>query len=66
MKKFIRCVLVHLMSASLAQVHFAVLSNGQPVAVKVQHADVRKLAEVDTRVVEVLTKVAAKIFPEVR
>ncbi|CDJ66370.1 hypothetical protein, conserved [Eimeria necatrix] len=53
-------------AASLAQVHFAVLSNGQPVAVKVQHADVRKLAEVDTRVVEVLTKVAAKIFPEVR
>ncbi|CDI84402.1 GL10232, related [Eimeria praecox] len=53
-------------AASLAQVHFAVLTNGQPVAVKVQHADVRELAEMDTRVVELLTGVAGKIFPEVR
>ncbi|CDJ33228.1 uncharacterized protein EMH_0052680 [Eimeria mitis] len=53
-------------TASLAQVHFAVLANGQPVAVKVQHADVRQLAETDTRVVELLTAVAAKIFPDVR
>lgn len=53
-------------TASLAQVHFAVLTTGEPVAVKVQHADVRKLAAADTKVVEVLTKFAAKIFPEVR
>ncbi|XP_026192560.1 uncharacterized aarF domain-containing protein kinase 1 [Cyclospora cayetanensis] len=53
-------------AASLAQVHYAVLTNGEPVAVKVQHADVRALAEADTRVVEILTKVASRIFPEVR
>ncbi|CDJ53117.1 hypothetical protein, conserved [Eimeria brunetti] len=53
-------------AASLAQVHFAVLASGQPVAVKVQHADVRELAETDTRVVELLTAVAARIFPDVR
>ncbi|OEH79274.1 hypothetical protein cyc_04319 [Cyclospora cayetanensis] len=52
--------------SSLAQVHYAVLTNGEPVAVKVQHADVRALAEADTRVVEILTKVASRIFPEVR
>ncbi|KAL8273945.1 hypothetical protein Esti_002124 [Eimeria stiedai] len=53
-------------AASLAQVHFAVLKGGQPVAVKVQHADVRDLADADTRVVEVLTNVAARIFPDVK
>ncbi|KAL8428421.1 hypothetical protein ACSSS7_007226 [Eimeria intestinalis] len=53
-------------SASLAQVHFAVLKGGQPVAVKVQHADVRNLAAADTKVVEVLTNVAARIFPDVK
>ncbi|KAL8439435.1 hypothetical protein Efla_004599 [Eimeria flavescens] len=53
-------------AASLAQVHFAVLKSGQPVAVKVQHEDVQQLAAADTRVVECLTRVASFLFPEVK
>ncbi|XP_071486995.1 aarF domain-containing protein kinase 1-like [Diadema antillarum] len=51
-------------TASLAQVHKAVLKDGTPVAVKVQHPNVKAYSEVDMQTVEFLLNAVARIFPE--
>ncbi|KRX57814.1 putative aarF domain-containing protein kinase 1 -like protein, partial [Trichinella sp. T9] len=51
-------------SASLAQVHKAKLSNGQTVALKVQHRRVKQNSAVDIFTMNLLVHVAAKVFPE--
>ncbi|XP_041469511.1 aarF domain-containing protein kinase 1-like [Lytechinus variegatus] len=51
-------------TASLAQVHTALLKNGTKVAVKVQHPNVKSYSEVDMRTVEFLLNAVARIFPE--
>jgi len=51
-------------SASLAQVHRAVLHSGKEVAVKVQHSTVQGHSKVDTVTIEFLAKLVDKIFPE--
>lgn len=51
-------------SASLAQVHRAVLHSGKEVAVKVQHSTVQGHSKVDTVTIEFLAKLIDKIFPE--
>ena len=52
-------------AASLAQVHEARLrSNGERVAVKVQHATVRPRAAVDTKTMEIFIKLAHYVFKE--
>lgn len=51
-------------SASLAQVHKAVLPDGRPVAVKVQHPYVRGNTMVDLKTMEVLVRIVAWVFPE--
>ncbi|PFH32794.1 hypothetical protein BESB_014060 [Besnoitia besnoiti] len=53
-------------AASLAQVHFARLRDGRPVAVKVQHREVAELARVDTLAVQILEGVAERVFPQVK
>nr|PIL99785.1 ABC1 family protein [Toxoplasma gondii COUG] len=53
-------------AASLAQVHFARLRDGSPVAVKVQHREVAELARADAQVVKRLEEVAERVFPEVK
>ncbi|CBZ52484.1 conserved hypothetical protein [Neospora caninum Liverpool] len=53
-------------AASLAQVHFARLRDGSPVAVKVQHREVADLARADAQVVKTLEEIAQRIFPEVK
>lgn len=51
-------------AASFAQVHRAKLkSNGQLVAVKVQHPQVQKHSYVDMTTMDVLVRVVAKLFP---
>ena len=49
-------------SASLAQVHRAVLADGRTVAVKVQHADIEAVAEVDLRAIERILRVVGGVF----
>lgn len=51
-------------SASLAQVHKAVLKDGREVAVKVQHKAVKKHAFQDAKVIEFFVNVATELFPE--
>lgn len=51
-------------TASLAQVHKAVLSDGSVVAVKVQHPYVQGNARVDLRTMEILVKIMSWVFPE--
>ncbi|XP_034938430.1 aarF domain-containing kinase [Chelonus insularis] len=51
-------------AASLAQVHKAVLKDGETVAVKVQHRAVRSNAYVDIKTMSVLVKITSWIFPE--
>ncbi|KRY85463.1 putative aarF domain-containing protein kinase 1 -like protein [Trichinella pseudospiralis] len=51
-------------SASLAQVHKAKLSNGQTVALKVQHRRVKQYSAVDIFTMNLLVHAAAKVFPE--
>lgn len=51
-------------AASFAQVHRAKLkSNGQLVAVKVQHPQVQKHSSIDMTTMDVLVRVVAKLFP---
>lgn len=50
-------------SASLAQVHFAVLPDGEKVAVKVQRPDVRERITDDLDSLDSLLKLAEKVFP---
>lgn len=52
-------------TASLAQVHRAVLKNsGQVVAIKVQHPRVKKHSLVDMTTMDLLVRCVSKIFPE--
>ncbi|XP_011505757.1 PREDICTED: uncharacterized aarF domain-containing protein kinase 1 [Ceratosolen solmsi marchali] len=51
-------------TASLAQVHKAVLKNGHPVAVKVQHRTVKTNSYVDIKTMSVLVKITSWIFPD--
>lgn len=51
-------------TASLAQVHKAILKNGQIVAVKVQHPYVKCNAKVDLICMEILMNIMAYIYPD--
>lgn len=51
-------------TASLAQVHKAVLHDGQTVAVKVQHPFIRKNCKTDLKTMEYLVKIVSWVFPE--
>ena len=51
-------------SASLAQVHRAMLITGEDVAVKVQRPGVRETMAQDVSIMRSLAKVAAKLFPD--
>ncbi|XP_040266841.1 aarF domain-containing protein kinase 1 isoform X4 [Bufo bufo] len=51
-------------AASLAQVHRAVLRDGQTVAVKVQHPKVRKQSSRDILIMEILLQVVKAVFPQ--
>lgn len=50
-------------SASLAQVHFAVLPGGEPVAVKVRRPGIRARMSADMEVLGRLVALAARLFP---
>ena len=49
-------------SASLAQVHRATLSDGRPVAVKVQHSDIEAIAALDLRAIQTILRVVGRVF----
>lgn len=51
-------------TASLAQVHRAILKDGQEVAVKVQHPYVRGNSRVDMKTMEILCKIMAYMFSD--
>lgn len=51
-------------SASLAQVHRAVLKDGRQVAVKVQHAGLRERSVVDVMTIDLLVGVVRRVFPQ--
>ncbi|KAJ1553791.1 hypothetical protein HK405_006878, partial [Cladochytrium tenue] len=53
-----------LAAASLAQVHRAVTADGQDVAVKIQYPDVSRLFVVDTSTMQLVSDVAAWLFPD--
>ena len=49
-------------SASLAQVHRATLSDGRQVAVKVQHADIEAIAQIDLLAIERILRVVGALL----
>ncbi|XP_025158864.1 uncharacterized aarF domain-containing protein kinase 1 isoform X2 [Harpegnathos saltator] len=51
-------------TASLAQVHKAVLKNGDVVAVKVQHRAVKSNSYVDIKTMSALVKITSLVFPD--
>lgn len=51
-----------LASASIGQVHKAVLKTGEHVAVKIQHPDIEKLAKVDLGIIEKLIDLVSRFF----
>ncbi|KAG7204076.1 hypothetical protein KM043_001927, partial [Ampulex compressa] len=51
-------------TASLAQVHKAVLKNGNVVAIKVQHRAVKSNSYVDIKTMAMLVKLTSLIFPD--
>ncbi|HNQ60132.1 MAG TPA: AarF/ABC1/UbiB kinase family protein [Bacteroidales bacterium] len=51
-------------SASLSQVHRAVLQNGNVVAVKVQKPDIQNTIELDISILETFANIIEKRFPE--
>ncbi|KAL6256347.1 hypothetical protein P5V15_012464 [Pogonomyrmex californicus] len=51
-------------TASLAQVHRAVLKNGDMVAVKVQHRSVKSNSYVDIKTMSALVSITSLIFPD--
>lgn len=55
---------VPLGTASLAQVHKAVLRNGEVVAVKVQHRAVMSNSYVDIKTMSALVKITSFVFPD--
>ncbi|KAM3131748.1 hypothetical protein pb186bvf_016144 [Paramecium bursaria] len=54
---------VPISSASIAQVHKAVLMDGREVAVKIQHPWLKEQMEGDIRLIEIFVDVAERIFP---
>lgn len=53
-------------AASLAQVHFATLPDGTPVAVKVQRPGIRDVIEQDLAILGWLARQAARLYPRLR
>lgn len=51
-----------LASASIGQVHKAVLKSGEKVAVKIQHPNIETLAKVDLGIIEKLIKLVSRFF----
>jgi ubiquinone biosynthesis protein len=51
-----------LASASIGQVHKAVLKTGESVAVKIQHPDIEQLAKIDLSIIEKLINLGSRIF----
>lgn len=51
-------------TASLAQVHKAVLKNGDVVAVKVQHRAVKSNSYIDIKTMSTLVKITSLVFPD--
>ncbi|XP_031825652.1 aarF domain containing kinase 1 [Nomia melanderi] len=51
-------------TASLAQVHKAVLKNGNVVAVKIQHRSVKTNSYVDIKSMSALVKITSLVFPD--
>ncbi len=51
-----------LASASIGQVHRATLKSGEQVAVKVQHLNIEKIADVDLRVMQRIVRLTAYFF----
>lgn len=51
-------------TASLAQVHRAVLRNGDVVAVKIQHRSVKSNSYVDIKTMAALVKITSFVFPD--
>jgi predicted unusual protein kinase regulating ubiquinone biosynthesis (AarF/ABC1/UbiB family) len=52
-----------LASASLGQVHEAVLADGRRVAVKVQHADIDEIVKLDLRTIRRIMTIVARFVP---
>ncbi len=57
---------VPLAAASLAQVHKAILPNGQKVAVKIQRSRIRQLIEKDIHIMLYLAKIIEEKMPELK
>lgn len=55
-----------LASASIGQVHRAILADGRPVAVKVQHPGIEPKVQTDLSILAVLADLAEKYLPDVR
>jgi len=53
-------------AASIAQVHFAELHDGRPVAVKVRRPSIRKTIEADLALLKLLANLFDRYFPEYR
>lgn len=51
-----------LASASIGQVHKAVLKTGEHVAVKIQHPEIEELAKIDLAIIEKLIKLVSRFF----
>jgi ubiquinone biosynthesis protein len=51
-------------AASIAQVHHAKTQSGEPVAVKIQRPDIRKIIETDIRILAHLADLIEKYIPE--
>ncbi len=55
-----------LASASIAQVHRAVLKDGQEVVLKIKRPEINQLVEDDIRVLHFLVKILEEYFPELK
>ncbi|MDQ6975460.1 MAG: 2-polyprenylphenol 6-hydroxylase [Mariprofundaceae bacterium] len=51
-------------AASIAQVHFATLHNGQQVAVKIRRPDITRMIEADLAILRLLARMFERYFPE--
>lgn len=50
--------------ASLAQVHKASLKDGTPVAIKIQHENIKEQSKGDVMIVKLGCELAERLFPE--
>jgi ubiquinone biosynthesis protein len=55
-----------LASASIAQVHRAILKDGQEVVLKIKRPEINQMVEDDIRVIHLLVKILEEYFPELR